>query len=74
MKKQTLSRFFGVSWNGFSFVAQIQHQRRHTHLGSFDTEEEAAAAYDQAALRLRGPNTRLNFDPDTGDELIGRRA
>lgn len=31
------------------------------HLGSFNTEEEAAQAFDQEALRLRGPGTFTNF-------------
>lgn len=34
------------------------------HLGSFNTEEEAARAFDQEALRLRGPGTFTNFLPD----------
>lgn len=31
------------------------------HLGSFNTEEEAARAFDQEAIRLRGTATYTNF-------------
>ena len=31
------------------------------HIGYFDTQPEAARAYDQEAIRLRGPNTALNY-------------
>jgi hypothetical protein len=41
--------------------AQIHKDGKHYWLGAFATEEEAAKAYDIAAIRLHGEYARVNF-------------
>ena len=57
-------RFKGVhrSFNSKKrpWVAQITVHRKMRHLGCFETEEAAAAAYNQAATALYGEYARLN--------------
>lgn len=59
------SRFKGVSLDPRKktrlWYARITVHGVTKHLGSFETEVEAAKAYDSAALRLFGEFARLNF-------------
>ena len=55
------SGFKGVSRNHLRWSAQIKLDGRQIHLGTFDTTQEAALAYDEAALRLFAEFARVNF-------------
>ncbi len=48
----------GVKWNGDRYGAQIVHNYKHYHLGSFDSLDDASAAYASAAKRLHGEFAR----------------
>lgn len=55
---------------GFPWKAQIKASRRGWYLGRYATQEEAARAYDRAALHFFGSFARLNFP----NELEATRA
>ncbi|KDP42088.1 hypothetical protein JCGZ_01876 [Jatropha curcas] len=62
--KNSKTKFVGVRQRpSGKWVAEIKDttQKIRMWLGTFDTAEEAARAYDEAACLLRGSNTRTNF-------------
>ena len=63
------SRFRGVYKCGKRWKAQLQSQGVQFYLGTFDTEEEAAKAYDRKARDEKGEKGQTNFD-DNGEETI----
>lgn len=60
--RKTLSRFKGVSSGNrhHKWRAYIKLDGRQIWLGYFDIEEEAAEAYNSAAIQLFGDRARLN--------------
>lgn len=59
--KDNRSGFKGVSRNGGRWRARIQVGEREVALGRYDTAEDAARAYDAAAVEHFGEFARVNF-------------
>jgi hypothetical protein len=60
-KPRPPSGFYGVYASGKRWTAQIYFDGKKHYLGSFDTKQEAALAYDREA-RLCGEDKPLNYD------------
>ncbi|KAK6918445.1 AP2/ERF domain [Dillenia turbinata] len=67
-KSSSFRKFVGVRQRPSGrWVAEIKDSSKRVRLwlGTYDTPEEAARAYDEAARALRGENARTNFAPTT---------
>jgi hypothetical protein len=66
IKKTNKSGYKGVSWfkRKRKWVAYIHYMYKSYHLGYFNDLEDAAKAYDKAALQYFGEYARLNFPID----------
>lgn len=57
----TSSRFKGVSKRGGKFCARVKVDGKQKHLGCFESEENAARAYDHAACESFGGFAKTNI-------------
>jgi hypothetical protein len=67
------SGFYGVSAKGKRWNAKIRYDSKNHNLGSFDTEQEAALAYDREARQCR-VERRLNYDSIEAAEEAAAKA
>ncbi len=69
-KRDATSQYRGVSKNtnpNKPFRAALKHKGRNYYLGSYETELEAAKAYNKAALRIVGEYAVINDLSDATD-------
>ena len=57
------SKYKGVSRRDDKWIARLNYRGKRMYLGTFDTELEAAKAYNTHALRIIGPGAIFNELP-----------
>jgi len=60
INRRGTAKYRGACKEGTKYRSRIWVDGRFLHLGLFDTKDEAALAWNTAAIKHRGANTRLN--------------
>jgi hypothetical protein len=68
-KTRPKSGFYGVSVNGKRWKARLRYGGKEHNLGTYNTKDEAALAYDRAARQHKGTKAVCNFEPPEGSEV-----
>jgi hypothetical protein len=73
-RKNTASKYIGM-WRDKlrnQWAVRITHNKKKIWIGRFDSEIDAARAYDRAAIKYHGDFARLNFPQNVGQEPVLR--
>jgi hypothetical protein len=60
-RNRQVSGYHGVTANGKGWQAQVKYDGKQHYLGTFDTTQEAALAYDREARKSGGGGNMLNY-------------
>jgi len=68
IKSRGVSRYRGVTWHkpNKKWLANISHKKKRINLGYFESEIDAAQAYDGAVVEYDKPLYKLNFGVNSG--------
>lgn len=59
-KRNGIHKYIGVSVNHKRFSASLTHNGKRVYIGTYDTQEEAALAYNNKKIELHGEFANLN--------------
>jgi len=70
-KKKCTSKYHGVWFSNGKYQTEITNQGKKYWLGWYDSEIDAAKAYDRAAIKYHGEFARLNFPRENYVNEVG---